>query len=951
MSPPSAASGPGSAAAHTPTATQVAQLSSEAIGRVETVQGTVTATHPDGSTKVLAFGDPVFLNDTLESQHGSAVGLVFADKTSFVLGEAGRIHLDDMVYRQGSTDGHLAVSVLKGLFGFATGEIATLHNDAMSVRTPVGTIGIRGTVVAGNITTDGSDSTITLLEDPRGLKSAVIVGNAAGTQFLTHPNETIKIASFFSAPSDPSITTAPQGIDGVHQALLGIMPHTQPGAAAVPGGPNGGASHAASAVDPSALAHAMHGMISGSPYVDPTSATTDPRLTVPAFETSVTQTAVPPAAQVVLQEPFLTLGRNHLLNYSGYVDGMTVANSLKSGDVIEGSASTQNSLGALFTTHFDINKTLVVDNVETITFVVGANASGTINAAGIDAAPGGTVMKFLGTGSFVLKNAQNMTIDVSAFHGSYTLDLGANDTVITSADATGTEHLTLTAPITDQSLTLDGSNTKLTLVNGVNSGSFENIDRIAMSSGPLANVLTVVNRQVGTEFDGSGRPDDSLNLAAGGNTVTVNGIQTVTASAGDDAITYKSTIGGVSVDLNGAGNTVDLASGVNSGNFINVQRIDLDGCAPSTLALLDTQNGTTIHGNAAGLDTVILANGANSLDLTNIQTVELSGGAAANTLTVLNNQSGLVVDGSGRPDDALVLAGGGASSVTVVGIESITGVSGNETVTLAAPANGAVIDLGSGHDNSLQLAAGSSVNVAGVETVTGAGNDTVTLTEPPANGLTIDLGGGANRLQITGSGSIDVANVETITGGSGHDTVVLTAPVSGATIDLGGRHDSLQLAAGSSVNVAHVGTITGAGDDTVTLTAATTHETIDLGGGASSLALAAGSSASVANVETVTGAGDDSVTLTVAATHETIDLGGGASSLTLAAGSSVNVANVEAITGAGNDTVALTEPATNTTVDLGGGASSVELAAGSSVNVAGVAAVTGAGDDTVTLTE
>jgi len=38
----------------------------------------------------------------------------------------------------------------------------------MSVRTPVGTIGIRGTAVGGNITTDGTNSTVTLFADPRG---------------------------------------------------------------------------------------------------------------------------------------------------------------------------------------------------------------------------------------------------------------------------------------------------------------------------------------------------------------------------------------------------------------------------------------------------------------------------------------------------------------------------------------------------------------------------------------------------------------------------------------------------------------------------------------------------------------------------------------------------------------------------------------------------------------
>ena len=48
------------------------------IGRVDVIEGTVTATHVDGAKVVLAKGDTVFMHDLLESQPGGTIGLVLA---------------------------------------------------------------------------------------------------------------------------------------------------------------------------------------------------------------------------------------------------------------------------------------------------------------------------------------------------------------------------------------------------------------------------------------------------------------------------------------------------------------------------------------------------------------------------------------------------------------------------------------------------------------------------------------------------------------------------------------------------------------------------------------------------------------------------------------------------------------------------------------------------------
>ncbi|MEJ0069343.1 MAG: hypothetical protein WDO24_12150 [Pseudomonadota bacterium] len=61
---------------------------------------------------------------------------MFADKTTFALGESGQMRLDELVYNPAGKDGKIALSVLKGAFAFVSGDIAGNQTDAMTVRDP-----------------------------------------------------------------------------------------------------------------------------------------------------------------------------------------------------------------------------------------------------------------------------------------------------------------------------------------------------------------------------------------------------------------------------------------------------------------------------------------------------------------------------------------------------------------------------------------------------------------------------------------------------------------------------------------------------------------------------------------------------------------------------------------------------------------------------------------------
>ncbi|WP_374372637.1 cadherin domain-containing protein [Dongia sp.] len=181
---------------------QLAQTG-EAIGRVETVAGTVTVERAGGSSTQLAAGDPIFLNDVVLAADDGSVGIVFIDGTTFALSAGARMTMDEMVYDPASGGGNFVTTVLQGTFVFSTGTIAP--NGSMEVNTPVGTIGIRGTTVAVRLALEGTDTIIMLLPDEDGHVGRIVIQNAGGIQEITEANAAATVTSFFIAPGQPVV--------------------------------------------------------------------------------------------------------------------------------------------------------------------------------------------------------------------------------------------------------------------------------------------------------------------------------------------------------------------------------------------------------------------------------------------------------------------------------------------------------------------------------------------------------------------------------------------------------------------------------------------------------------------------------------------------------------------------------------------------------------------------
>ena len=185
----------------------------QVIGRVETMSGEVTATRADGTTVTLTPGVEVFMGDVIATGESAAVGFVFLDESAFSLGGDGRMVLDEMTYDPVTTEGSSAFSVLQGVFVFVSGEIAANNPDGMTVRTPVASIGIRGTKVAGRAAQEGEYNTITLMPEEveeGSYTGQITVENWSGSVTLSGAYETTAVSSVFEAPLDPVSLSADQ---------------------------------------------------------------------------------------------------------------------------------------------------------------------------------------------------------------------------------------------------------------------------------------------------------------------------------------------------------------------------------------------------------------------------------------------------------------------------------------------------------------------------------------------------------------------------------------------------------------------------------------------------------------------------------------------------------------------------------------------------------------------
>ena len=115
-----------------------------AIGYVKTLSGEASVT--TGKSKVVAqLGTPLFQGSQLKTGPKSSMGVTFKDDTVMSFGPDTELSVDEYLYAPTQGKLKLGTKLAKGSMNYVSGVIAKLQPDAVSVKTPTGTIGVRGT--------------------------------------------------------------------------------------------------------------------------------------------------------------------------------------------------------------------------------------------------------------------------------------------------------------------------------------------------------------------------------------------------------------------------------------------------------------------------------------------------------------------------------------------------------------------------------------------------------------------------------------------------------------------------------------------------------------------------------------------------------------------------------------------------------------------------------------
>lgn len=130
-------------------------------GVTAAVRGEVKITSQGSPDRFLKSGDKVFMGDKIETGQDGQLQVLLLDQTVFTLGPLSAIQVDEFAYNPSDDSGKVKASMLKGIFRVVSGKVAHKKPENMSVDLPAGTIGFRGTNIAGII--DGQKTLVVLL--------------------------------------------------------------------------------------------------------------------------------------------------------------------------------------------------------------------------------------------------------------------------------------------------------------------------------------------------------------------------------------------------------------------------------------------------------------------------------------------------------------------------------------------------------------------------------------------------------------------------------------------------------------------------------------------------------------------------------------------------------------------------------------------------------------------
>ncbi|MEO7504193.1 MAG: FecR domain-containing protein [Sphingomicrobium sp.] len=230
--------------------TSSALASAQAVGINAAIRNTVTMkTRSDTAPRPAVLKERVSLGDQIRTANASVLQVVLLDRTNFTVGANARVTIDRFVYDPSRSASAVGASVARGAFRFISAK--SLHNmpGQTAVRTPVASIGVRGTIFegvvgpdavrialgeagAGGKSGDNDSATLVVLRGP----GEGVPGETPGAIDVTADGQTIAVehpglALYIPGPHQPPIgpfKLSDKGLLALDD-LLRTTPDTKPG--------------------------------------------------------------------------------------------------------------------------------------------------------------------------------------------------------------------------------------------------------------------------------------------------------------------------------------------------------------------------------------------------------------------------------------------------------------------------------------------------------------------------------------------------------------------------------------------------------------------------------------------------------------------------------------------------------------------------------------------------
>lgn len=186
----------------------VKKFSKKHVGDVLISRGQALAVAPDSGSRQLEVGDPVFVGDKLITGAEGFLRLHMIDNAVLDLNCYSIMVIEQYAISPSNKNNRSVLNLLEGSLKKVTGEIGKWKEDVYQLKTPVASIGVRGTEYALRVfQSKGCDGKIDLDDDGlylRVAKGLIDVSNKSGTTTVAK-GDTLYIPLPGAAPVDKEI--------------------------------------------------------------------------------------------------------------------------------------------------------------------------------------------------------------------------------------------------------------------------------------------------------------------------------------------------------------------------------------------------------------------------------------------------------------------------------------------------------------------------------------------------------------------------------------------------------------------------------------------------------------------------------------------------------------------------------------------------------------------------